>query len=222
MTRSRHGLIGRLFTAGVAAAAILAGGFAHAATELTVWHAYRGDEKAAFEKVVAMYNAKQKERRRQDAGGAVRRVCGQDLRVGAARQGPGRLHLRAGPSRRLGRGRPDHRADRLLRGRQGHVAAGPRHDEGDDLSRHGLRTAAQLQEHRDDLQHGAGEDAAEDHRRTDQAREGHDGREGRPLRARLRILEFLLPRGADERVRRPGVRTGRACPRSTRRRTSPR
>src|SRR5580765_1773499 len=61
MTRSTHGLIGRLFTAGVAAAAMLASGFANGATELTVWHAYRGDEKTAFEKVVAMYNAKQKD-----------------------------------------------------------------------------------------------------------------------------------------------------------------
>ena len=33
---------------------------ASAATDLTVWHAYRGDEKAAFEKVVSMYNASQK------------------------------------------------------------------------------------------------------------------------------------------------------------------
>jgi arabinogalactan oligomer/maltooligosaccharide transport system substrate-binding protein len=30
------------------------------AAEIVVWHAYRGDEKAAFEKVVGMYNAKQK------------------------------------------------------------------------------------------------------------------------------------------------------------------
>ena len=30
---------------------------AQAATELTIWHAYRGQEKAAFEKVVANYNA---------------------------------------------------------------------------------------------------------------------------------------------------------------------
>jgi arabinogalactan oligomer/maltooligosaccharide transport system substrate-binding protein len=41
--------------------ALLAGAAAHAATDLTVWHAYRGDEKAAFEKVVAQYNAKQKD-----------------------------------------------------------------------------------------------------------------------------------------------------------------
>jgi arabinogalactan oligomer / maltooligosaccharide transport system substrate-binding protein len=44
----------------------LAAGFvfttvAGAATSLTVWHAYRGDEKAAFEKVVAQFNAKQKD-----------------------------------------------------------------------------------------------------------------------------------------------------------------
>ena len=44
----------------VLAAAALAAFAAQAATELTVWHAYRGDEKAAFEKVVAQYNASQK------------------------------------------------------------------------------------------------------------------------------------------------------------------
>jgi len=61
MTRTRLGRIGRWLAAGVAAGALLAGGLAQAATDLTVWHAYRGDEKAAFEKVVAMYNAKQKD-----------------------------------------------------------------------------------------------------------------------------------------------------------------
>jgi arabinogalactan oligomer / maltooligosaccharide transport system substrate-binding protein len=34
---------------------------AAAATDITDWHAYRGDEKAAFEKVVAQFNAKQKD-----------------------------------------------------------------------------------------------------------------------------------------------------------------
>ena len=33
---------------------------AQAATEITVWHAYRGEEKTAFEKVVGLYNASQK------------------------------------------------------------------------------------------------------------------------------------------------------------------
>ena len=61
MTGTRLGRIGRWLAAGVAAGALLAGGLAQAATDLTVWHAYRGDEKAAFEKVVAMYNAKQKD-----------------------------------------------------------------------------------------------------------------------------------------------------------------
>jgi len=61
MTGNGRGIFGRLLTAAVAAAALLAGGVSHAATELTVWHAYRGDEKAAFEKVVGMYNAKQKD-----------------------------------------------------------------------------------------------------------------------------------------------------------------
>ncbi|HEX7373402.1 MAG TPA: extracellular solute-binding protein, partial [Steroidobacteraceae bacterium] len=61
MTRTRHGRIGRWFAAAVTAGALLAGGMAGAATDITVWHAYRGDEKAAFEKVVAMYNAKQKD-----------------------------------------------------------------------------------------------------------------------------------------------------------------
>jgi arabinogalactan oligomer/maltooligosaccharide transport system substrate-binding protein len=61
MTRTRHGRIGSWLAAAVTAGALLAGGLASAATDITVWHAYRGDEKAAFEKVVAMYNAKQKD-----------------------------------------------------------------------------------------------------------------------------------------------------------------
>ncbi len=52
----RHGLGALIATAGLAL-----GSAATAATELTVWHAYRGDEKAAFEKVVGQYNAKQKD-----------------------------------------------------------------------------------------------------------------------------------------------------------------
>jgi len=44
----------------LAGAMFVAAAGAQAATELTVWHAYRGDEKAAFEKVVAQYNASQK------------------------------------------------------------------------------------------------------------------------------------------------------------------
>jgi arabinogalactan oligomer/maltooligosaccharide transport system substrate-binding protein len=45
----------------IASAGLALGSAATAATELTVWHAYRGDEKAAFEKVVGQYNAKQKD-----------------------------------------------------------------------------------------------------------------------------------------------------------------
>jgi len=59
MSRSKHGftsrLIAALATGGLMAAVPLA-----QAAEIVVWHAYRGDEKAAFEKVVGMYNAKQK------------------------------------------------------------------------------------------------------------------------------------------------------------------
>jgi arabinogalactan oligomer/maltooligosaccharide transport system substrate-binding protein len=51
----------RTFAVLAAGAALLLGPAANAATELTVWHAYRGDEKTAFEKVVGMYNAKQKD-----------------------------------------------------------------------------------------------------------------------------------------------------------------
>ncbi|MEJ2515990.1 MAG: extracellular solute-binding protein [Gammaproteobacteria bacterium] len=43
--------------AAVALAASLAGFGSAIAAELVVWHAYRGSEKAAFEKVVGMYNA---------------------------------------------------------------------------------------------------------------------------------------------------------------------
>ncbi len=57
MTFNRTAILSGL----LAAAALLLGNLAQAATELTVWHAYRGDEKTAFEKVVAMYNSKQKD-----------------------------------------------------------------------------------------------------------------------------------------------------------------
>jgi arabinogalactan oligomer/maltooligosaccharide transport system substrate-binding protein len=43
----------------LAGAFLLLPGIAAAQTDLVVWHAYRGDEKAAFEKVVAAYNAAQ-------------------------------------------------------------------------------------------------------------------------------------------------------------------
>src|SRR5512132_971955 len=52
----RHGL-GAL----VAGCGLALGLSVCAATDLTVWHAYRGDEKAAFEKVVGQFNAKQKD-----------------------------------------------------------------------------------------------------------------------------------------------------------------
>jgi arabinogalactan oligomer/maltooligosaccharide transport system substrate-binding protein len=60
MTRSIHGLMGRALVALAAVATFAAAPVAQAATDVVVWHAYRGDEKAAFEKVVGMYNAKQK------------------------------------------------------------------------------------------------------------------------------------------------------------------
>ena len=41
-------------------ATLMIGPLAAAQTEIVVWHAYRGGEKAAFEKVVATYNASQK------------------------------------------------------------------------------------------------------------------------------------------------------------------
>jgi arabinogalactan oligomer/maltooligosaccharide transport system substrate-binding protein len=61
MSRTKHGFFGNALAATLAVVALGAGSVAQAATELTVWHAYRGDEKAAFEKVVGMYNAKQKD-----------------------------------------------------------------------------------------------------------------------------------------------------------------
>jgi arabinogalactan oligomer/maltooligosaccharide transport system substrate-binding protein len=61
MNDNKHGFIGKALAATLAMVAFGAAPFAQAATELTVWHAYRGDEKAAFEKVVGMYNAKQKD-----------------------------------------------------------------------------------------------------------------------------------------------------------------
>jgi len=61
MNDDKHGFIGKALAAALASVALGAASIAQAATDLTVWHAYRGDEKAAFEKVVGMYNAKQKD-----------------------------------------------------------------------------------------------------------------------------------------------------------------
>jgi arabinogalactan oligomer/maltooligosaccharide transport system substrate-binding protein len=61
MTRTKQGFFGRALAAVVTVAAFAAAPVVQAATDLVVWHAYRGDEKAAFEKVVGMYNAKQKD-----------------------------------------------------------------------------------------------------------------------------------------------------------------
>ena len=61
MTRHSDGTLRRLIVTVAALAALFGGLAAGAATDLTVWHAYRGDEKMAFEKVVAQFNAKQKD-----------------------------------------------------------------------------------------------------------------------------------------------------------------
>ena len=61
MNRTRHGFLGKALLALAATAGFAAAPAVQAATELVVWHAYRGDEKAAFEKVVGLYNAKQKD-----------------------------------------------------------------------------------------------------------------------------------------------------------------
>jgi arabinogalactan oligomer/maltooligosaccharide transport system substrate-binding protein len=54
---SKHSLAIRALAVTLAWLAL--GSSARAATELVVWHAYRGDEKTAFEKVIGMYNASQ-------------------------------------------------------------------------------------------------------------------------------------------------------------------
>lgn len=56
----RHFLRRSLGTA-LAIASLGFGAAAWPATDITVWHAYRGDEKAAFEKVVAQFNGRQKD-----------------------------------------------------------------------------------------------------------------------------------------------------------------
>lgn len=61
MNRTRHGFLGKALLAAAATASFATAPVVQAATDLVVWHAYRGDEKAAFEKVVGMYNAKQKD-----------------------------------------------------------------------------------------------------------------------------------------------------------------
>jgi len=60
-TTPRRQFFRRGLGAALGAAALAFGAAAAAATDITVWHAYRGDEKAAFEKVVAQFNAKQKD-----------------------------------------------------------------------------------------------------------------------------------------------------------------
>jgi len=59
MSGTKYGFFGKTLAAALAVVALGVAPVAQAATDLTVWHAYRGDEKAAFEKVVAQYNAKQ-------------------------------------------------------------------------------------------------------------------------------------------------------------------
>ncbi len=61
MNTDRRDSLRKRLGALIAIAGLAMGSAATAATELTVWHAYRGDEKAAFEKVVGQYNAKQKD-----------------------------------------------------------------------------------------------------------------------------------------------------------------
>ncbi len=61
MTGHSDGTLRRLIVTVAALATLFGGLAAGAATDLTVWHAYRGDEKMAFEKVVAQFNAKQKD-----------------------------------------------------------------------------------------------------------------------------------------------------------------
>ena len=173
-------MTGKALAALATVVAFSAAPVALAATDLVVWHAYRGDEKAAFEKVVGMYNAKQKDVVVKTL--AVPYDAYADKITASVPRGKG----------------PDvfiFAQDRL----GGWVEAGqtiepidffvdekvtsqfvPGNDAGDDLPRHGLRPAAQLQEHRHDLQHGAGEDAAEDHGR---ARQGGEGPDQRAVRA---------------------------------------
>jgi len=61
MSRNIKRWTGKLFPVLLGAWVCASATVAQAATDITVWHAYRGDEKAAFEKVVAQYNAKQKD-----------------------------------------------------------------------------------------------------------------------------------------------------------------
>ena len=60
-TSTRRQFFRRGLGAALAIAALAFGPNARSATDITVWHAYRGAEKAAFEKVVAQFNAKQKD-----------------------------------------------------------------------------------------------------------------------------------------------------------------
>jgi len=60
MTTNRRQFLRSGLGALVATAGLSFGAASQAATDITVWHAYRGDEKAAFEKVVAQFNGRQK------------------------------------------------------------------------------------------------------------------------------------------------------------------
>ena len=136
--------------------------------EVVVWHAYRAEEKAAFEKVVAAYNAANAAKGVKVTTLAVPYDAFADKITAAVPRGKGPdIFIYA--QDRLGgwiEAGQHHRADRLLP-RQGDD--GPLHpddDGGDDLPRHRLRPAAELQGHHAHLQQEARPDARRRPRRS--------------------------------------------------------
>jgi arabinogalactan oligomer/maltooligosaccharide transport system substrate-binding protein len=169
-----------------------------------VWHAYRGAEKAAFEKVVGMFEKSPGAKGMKvstlaipyDAyadkiSAAVPRGKGPDVFIYAQDRLGG--WIEAGKTVEPIDFFVDKATrDSLLPGMLG------RHD----LQGRRLRPADQLQDAHADLQQGPRQGAAQDHRRDGQAGQDADQCRSGPLRPGLLVHQLLLPLGADERLRR--------------------
>ncbi len=192
----------------LALAATIGGGATAGAADLVVWHAYRGGEKDAFEKVVAAYNAQNAAKGVKVSTLAVPYDAFADKITAAVPRGKG----------------PDvfiYAQDRL----GGWVEAGNTIEPIDFYldqatsdrfvpstleamtyhgSVYGLPLNFKVLMH--DLQQEAGEDPAQDLGRAGGAGQEADQSGGRQVRSRLLVRRLLLPRRADERLRRRRLR----------------
>jgi hypothetical protein len=176
-----------------------------------VWHAYRGAEKAAFEKVVGLFEKSPGAKGMKVSTLAIPYDAYADKISAAVPRGKGPdLFIYA--QDRLGgwieAGKTVEPIDFFV-DKAGEGPPAARHDRRHDLQGRRLRPAHQLQDAHADLQQGPREGAAEDHQRDGQAGQDADQRAERPLRAGLLVHQLLLPLGADERLRRRRVRQGR-------------